>query len=138
MLISLKCDYAIRALMELGNHKDSKPVQKKDIASARDIPGPFLDQILASLRRTGFIQSFRGPKGGHLLSKVPHKINLFDVITSLEGEVASLEPDENCCHKWVWNELDALISDKLSSIYLSDLLDREAKEKMHEIPNYSI
>ena len=29
MLISLKCDYAIRALMELGSNKDNIPIQKK-------------------------------------------------------------------------------------------------------------
>lgn len=138
MLISLKCDYAIRALMELGSNKDNIPIQKKQIAATRDIPGPFLDHILSDLRRSGFINSFRGPKGGHLLAKSPNKINLLEVINNIEGEVASLEPDDNCCHKWVWEDLDNLIANKLSSVYLSDLLDREEEDRSSDVPNYSI
>ena len=134
MLISLKCDYAIRALMELGSNKDNIPIQKKQIAATRDIPGPFLDHILSDLRRSGFINSFRGP----LLAKSPNKINLLEVINNIEGEVASLEPDDSCCHKWVWEDLDNLIANKLSSVYLSDLLDREEEDRSSDVPNYSI
>ena len=62
--------------MELGSNTDNIPIQKKQIAATRDIPGPFLDHILSDLRRSGFINSFRGPKGGHLLAKSPNQINL--------------------------------------------------------------
>ena len=60
------------------------------------------------------------------------------MINNIEGEVASLEPDDSCCHKWVWEELDNLIANKLSSVYLSDLLDREEEDRSSDVPNYSI
>ncbi|MFB0900390.1 MAG: Rrf2 family transcriptional regulator [Dehalococcoidia bacterium] len=138
MLISIKCDYALRALMELGVHKNEIPIQKKAIADSRGIPGPFLDHILSDLRRSGLIKSFRGPKGGHLLSKNPEEITLKEVILSIEGGISSLESDENCCHKWVWQDLDELIVTKLNSIFLSDLIEKETVEQQTSVTSYSI
>ena len=73
MKVSMKGDYGVRALVELAHHYGEGPVQSAAIASRQAIPEPYLDQLLTSLRRAGFIRSVRGPQGGHALIRDPHE-----------------------------------------------------------------
>ena len=74
MKVSMKGDYGVRALVELAHHYGEGPVQSAVIASRQSIPEPYLDQLLTSLRRAGFIRSVRGPQGGHALIRDPHDL----------------------------------------------------------------
>ena len=60
----MKGDYGVRALVELAHRYGDGQVQSAAIATAQSIPEPYLDQLLTSLRRAGFIRSVRGPQGG--------------------------------------------------------------------------
>jgi Rrf2 family protein len=60
-------------------------MQSAEIARRQGIPGPFLDQVLMTLRRAGMITSTRGPHGGHSLARRPEQIRLDEVIDCLEG-----------------------------------------------------
>ncbi|MCD7896222.1 MAG: Rrf2 family transcriptional regulator, partial [Planctomycetaceae bacterium] len=64
MSLSLKCQYAVRALFELAKSDDDKLIRLKDIAKAQHIPHRFLENILNELRQGGFVQSKRGKDGG--------------------------------------------------------------------------
>ncbi len=74
MKVSMKGDYGVRALVELAHHYGEGPVQSAVIASRQSIPEPYLDQLLTSLRRAGFIRSVRGPQGGHALIRDPRDL----------------------------------------------------------------
>lgn len=67
MRISSKADYAIRAVVELATLEDSWPVKAETLASAQDIPGKFLLNILFELKRAGIVASQRGNEGGFRL-----------------------------------------------------------------------
>ena len=88
---SMKADYGIRALLDLAEHYGDAPVPCHEIARRQKVPGPFLDQLLMSLRRAGLVRSTRGPRGGHALAWPPEQITLAAAIDALEGSSGAFE-----------------------------------------------
>jgi Rrf2 family protein len=89
--ISMKADYGVRALLDLAERFGDAPVPSHDIAARQHVPGPFLDQLLMTLRRAGLVRSTRGPRGGHVLAHPPEEITLATAIDVLEGQAAQME-----------------------------------------------
>ena len=76
MRISTKGEYGVRALIELSHRWGQGTTQSAEIAARQHIPEPYLDQLLTTLRKAGFIRSVRGPQGGHALLHAPEEIKL--------------------------------------------------------------
>jgi Rrf2 family protein len=94
MRLSMKTEYGVRAVVELAANAGRGSLQSGEIARRQVIPGPFLDQVLMTLRRAGLVHSTRGPHGGHVLARSPEDIRLDEVIACLEGDgVKSRQPD---------------------------------------------
>lgn len=85
--IKRETDYAIRCLYYLSGKKD-EVVMVDEIAREMRIPKTFLAKILQRLAKAGLVQSYVGVKGGFYLAKKPQEINLYEVITAIEGPVA--------------------------------------------------
>jgi Rrf2 family transcriptional regulator, cysteine metabolism repressor len=85
MRFSMKTEYGVRAILELAANTGKGTLQSAEIARRQGIPGPFLDQVLMTLRRAGMISSTRGPHGGHALARRPEEIRLDEVVDCLEG-----------------------------------------------------
>jgi Rrf2 family protein len=85
MRFSMKTEYGFRAILELAANSGRGALQSAEIARRQAIPGPFLDQVLMTLRRAGMVTSTRGPHGGHQLARRPEEIRLDQVIDCLEG-----------------------------------------------------
>jgi len=86
--ISAKSDYAVRALCALAVAPEGAPVRSGEIAAEQRIPQAFLEQILPALRRAGFVESRRGPDGGHRLARPAWSITVADVVRVLDGPLA--------------------------------------------------
>jgi Rrf2 family transcriptional regulator, cysteine metabolism repressor len=134
MKVSMKGDYGVRALVELAHRYGDGQVQSAAIAGAQSIPEPYLDQLLTTLRRAGFIRSVRGPQGGHALIRDPQDLRLSEVIAALEGSlapIACLDDPEGCrktakCSlRPVWQEIEAATLRILEGITIADLAERE-------------
>jgi Rrf2 family protein len=130
----MKGDYGVRALVELAQHYGEGPVQSSVIAGRQCIPEPYLDQLLTSLRRAGFIRSIRGPQGGHALIRDPRDLRLSEAIASLEGSLAPIgcldDPDgcpktSSCCLRPVWREVEEATMRILDGITIADLAEQE-------------
>jgi Rrf2 family cysteine metabolism transcriptional repressor len=130
MRISTKGDYGVRALIELSHQYGNGTTQSAQIAASQRIPEPYLDQLLTTLRKAGFIRSVRGPQGGHALLRAPDEIRLSDVIGALEG---SLSPvlhlhDEGfqcrAAHE-VWHRVEDATRKILEGVTIGDLAARE-------------
>jgi Rrf2 family transcriptional regulator, cysteine metabolism repressor len=94
MRLSMKTEYGVRAIVELAANAGRGALQSGEIARRQVIPGPFLDQVLMTLRRAGLVHSTRGPHGGHVLARSPEDIRLDEVIACLEGDgVKRGQPD---------------------------------------------
>lgn len=134
MKVSTKGDYGVRALIELSMHYGEGPLQSAEIAARQRIPEPYLDQLLTTLRRAGFIRSVRGPQGGHALVRDPQDLTLREVIEALEGSLAPIDClDESsacsrsggCAQRSVWEEVRQATVQILERTSIADLAARE-------------
>jgi Rrf2 family protein len=136
MRLSSKGEYATRAILELARcYKKDEPVPVDVIAKAQKIPSRFLEQILLSLRRAGFVRSRRGPRGGYILAKPPSQISIAQVTRAIDGPLAPVacvsqlehedcELSETCELKCLWQELRDTISDLLEGVSFQDIIDK--------------
>jgi Rrf2 family protein len=90
MRVTLKTDYALRAMAHLAAAGDAGPVKADEIAHGQSIPLKFLLTILGELKLAHLIRSQRGPDGGFLLRRSPHDITLADVIRAVDGPLANV------------------------------------------------
>jgi Rrf2 family protein len=134
MKVPMKVDYGVRALVELALHYGEGPVQTAEIAYRQGIPEAYLDQLMTTLHKFGFITSRRGPQGGHRLAMDPNEIKLNMVMATLDGNSSPLDclinPDDcvfsdSCAQQEVWKSVEEAIRNVLSSISLADLARRQ-------------
>ena len=134
MRVSTKGDYGVRALIELAHHFGQGPLQSAEIAARQGIPEPYLDQLLTTLRRAGFIRSVRGPQGGHALVREPENLKLSEVIAVLEGSLSPIacldEPDGCgkpgfCPQREVWAAVRDATRKILDEVSIGELAARE-------------
>lgn len=134
MKVSTKGDYGVRALVELAHRYGQGPVQSAEIAARQEIPEPYLDQLLTTLRRAGFIRSVRGPQGGHALIREPGEVKLTEVMVALEGSLAPMacvdDPDActrtgGCVQREVWTRVRDATKEILDSVSIADLAEKE-------------
>jgi Rrf2 family protein len=87
MKMSNKGRYAVHALVDLAFNAGNEPAQIHDIAQRARVPQRFLEQIFHDLKRAGFLESKRGPRGGYQLAQPPEQIRMGDVLRALEGPI---------------------------------------------------
>src|SRR6267142_4310638 len=109
MKLSLRGEYALRALLVLGLHYGDKVIPIGVISEQQNIPKRFLEQILNDLKSAGILESKRGIAGGYRLKVPPDRITLAEVIRHIEGPLAPVScvserfyekcscPDEDKC-----------------------------------------
>lgn len=90
MRVSLKTDYALRAMVQLAAEVPGRPIKAERIADAQEIPLKFLLSILNELKRAYLVTSQRGPEGGYSLRRSPAEITLADVIRAVDGPLANI------------------------------------------------
>jgi Rrf2 family protein len=123
-MLSKKTKYGLKALAYLALQKDKKPVQISEIAEKENISQKFLESILLSLKKTGFLGSKKGKGGGYYLLKSPEEISMTDVMRVLEGPISMVPcvslnfyercedcPDEQACsvHKLMLQVRDSTL-----------------------------
>lgn len=127
MNVSVKCEYALRAVLDLTLAPPAHPVRIADIAMRQQIPQKFLETILADLKRQGFLESRRGAEGGYLLARHAEQITVGDIVRAVEGGRtgrAALEPGSIA---FFWNRLDDVIAGIIDRTTFTDLA-REWRE----------
>jgi Rrf2 family protein len=135
MKVSTKGDYGIRALIELAHrYGEAKPLQSSEIAARQRVPESYLEQLLTTLRRAGFIRSVRGPQGGHALLRDPRSLRVSEVIEALEGpimQVDCLDETSPCSHgpgcaqRDMWADVRSAILGVLDNTTIADLAERD-------------
>lgn len=85
-LLTKNTDYAVRALMELGQRPDEF-LSARHLAEAQDIPYHFLRKLLRVLIGQGVVDSREGGSGGVRLKAAPDQIKVVDVIRMFQGDI---------------------------------------------------
>ena len=137
MKLSLRGEYALRALVVLGLNYGGEVVRIQAISDQQNIPKRFLEQILNDLKSAGIVESRRGVAGGYRLSKPPEKISLALVIRHIEGPLAPVScvsekfysrctcPDEDKCGiRSVMKEVRDAIVSILEQVSVAELCKR--------------
>ena len=87
-MISKKTKYGLKALAYLAQQPQNTRVQIGMIAESENISQKFLESIMLTLKKSGFLSSKKGKGGGYYLLKEPHEIKLASVFRILEGPIA--------------------------------------------------
>lgn len=137
MKLSVRGEYALRALLVLGQHYGDGVVRIQAIAREQNIPRKFLEQILNELRNLGVVESQRGAGGGYRLARAPEAITLAEVIRHVTGAIAPVScvsdwfyekctcPDETICPiREVMKEVRDIVARKMEGLTVADLCER--------------
>jgi Rrf2 family protein len=137
MKLSLRGEYALRALIVLGLREGEEVVRIQTISEQQNIPKRFLEQILNDLKTAGLLESKRGLAGGYRLKMPPEKITLARVIRLIEGPLAPVScvsenfyerctcPDETRCGiRSIMREVRDAIVQILEAVTLAQLCER--------------
>jgi Rrf2 family protein len=138
MTLSQKCQYTVRAILELAKRSGQGPIRTNEIADAQAIPQRFLENILNELKSTGLVESRRGMKGGYLLSRNPAELTVGEVIRLIDGPLDPVKcigegPNANCdlqnqCSLiHLWNRAKAAMEQVYDSTTFRDLVEEEQK-----------
>jgi len=136
MRFSTKGRYGVKAIFDLAlNSANDNTVTLKSIAERQGISEPYLEQLMATLRKSGIIKSVRGAQGGYKLSLHASEITVGDVIRSLEGSMAPAEcVDETtttncseaycCVTRLVWQKIKESVDSAVDAITFQDMIDQ--------------
>ena len=139
MKLSVKSDYAARAVLGLARHyATGGALRVEDLAAEQNIPGNYLVQILIELKAQGIARSLRGKEGGYLLAKAPAEITLGDVLRAVHGPVfdtpALQDPECPPELRRAWHRLKETLERAADAITFQKLLEETSeKEKMYYI-----
>lgn len=82
-MLSRTVEYALRAMVYLAGQV-GQPCTSDQIATATQVPGPYLAKVLQSLGRGGLLRSQRGVNGGFSLASPPTDISVLDVVNAVD------------------------------------------------------
>lgn len=141
MHVTARADYAIRAVLELAV-RAPKSATRRDIAKSQDIPGKFLEAILADLRRAGIVESLRGQSGGYKIARAPESISLAEIIRAIEGPLAAVRgrppedteyPDAALGLTEVWVAVRASLREVLETTTVAHVVARDLPPYVREL-----
>jgi Rrf2 family protein len=149
MLLSQKCQYALRASFHLAKHYGQGPVRIADIAEAQAIPKRFLEVILTELKQGGFVISHRGNEGGYALDRDPSGLSVGELIRFVEGPIGPVgcmagDSRENCPLRGqcvfmpMWEKVRDQVENVYDSTTLQDLVERERAQTGELALDYAI
>ncbi len=130
MDISQQADYAVRAVLELAQHPEERPVAAGEIARRQNIPAPFLAKIVARLAAANIVTTRRGVNGGIRLTRPPCQTTLLAVIEAIDGPVTlnrcvysprDCSNSKTCALHPVWLAICADLRQQLNLIHFETL-----------------
>lgn len=140
MQITRQADYALRAMLYLARHEQTrnepnwKPATTSKIAQEKLIPSSFLAKIISQLSIARLVNTLRGASGGVMLARDPENISLLDVVEAIDGPITLCECTKdpflcsfgsNCPLHEVWCETQNELVENLRSVSLAHLIARE-------------
>lgn len=133
MRLSTRGRYGTRLMVDLAQHYADGPVPLAEIAKRQDLSAKYLEQLIILLKGTGLIRSTRGRRGGYMLARRPEKINLGEIIETLEGRLAIVdcvtEPElcdrsPDCPTRGIWVGMTDMLKKQLFSLSLQDVVQK--------------
>jgi Rrf2 family cysteine metabolism transcriptional repressor len=108
MKISLRSEYALRAIFDLAAQPPGELVKAAEIADRQIITRKLLELILADLKMGGFVCARRGSDGGYRLAKPADQITVGEVLAFV-GEIRPPKGREPGPFSELWSRIDTSI-----------------------------
>jgi Rrf2 family protein len=119
-------------MLELTKNYGRGPISMSEISRNQNIPVKYLEQLIIPLKKANLIASVRGPKGGHMLSKSPDEISVWQVLLLLESKLtfvdcltdpSACENAASCPIRPIWGKALDLMRNLFKETSLKDVLD---------------
>ena len=133
MNVSTKGRYALRVMIDLAENNNGEYITLKEISARQEISEKYLESIISSLSKSGFVIGLRGKGGGYKLARKPEEYTVGSILKLTEGSlapVACLECDREGCNRApecktlpMWKKLNGIIDDYFENITLKELVD---------------
>ena len=116
---------------------DGEYLPLKEIAEAENISQKYLEAIMTTLSKAGFVDAVHGKGGGYRLNRSPEHYTVGGILKLTEGALnvasctalgAAACSRSECCHALpMWERLDRMINDFFEGITIADLLKDNEK-----------
>ena len=145
MKLSTKTRYGTRMILDMAQNYGQGAIQLGEIANRQNISLKYLEQIIRPLKQADYIKSYRGAKGGHMLTKAPEDITVGEIVAVLEGGDTLIHCDkdpqdcervDSCLTRYIWQEAATAMFQRLSSITFADLITLEKDVCKNQIIDY--
>lgn len=140
MRLSTRGRYAVMAMADLANHGapegQARAVSLAEIATRQEISLSYLEQLFARLRRSGLVQSVRGPGGGYRLARSAADTVVADIVLAVDEPIRAtrcagqgspkgcMVGGERCITHHLWEDLGEEIHRYLASVSLEDVIQQ--------------
>ncbi|MEO1563159.1 MAG: Rrf2 family transcriptional regulator [Pseudomonadota bacterium] len=136
MKLSTKGRYAMIALVDLAIESKGEPVSLAAISQRQGISVAYLEQLFVKLRRSGIVNSVRGPAGGYVLQQSPDAIRVSDVLGAVDEAIDATEKGAGAkgaltgsraqsLSNRLWQSLSSNVYVFLHQVRLSDVMDND-------------
>ena len=131
MKLSTRSRYGTRLILDMAQNYGDRPIQLSEIARRQNISLKYLEQIIRPLKKANYIESFRGSKGGHKLTRAPETISVGEIVALLEGgdtltqcnrDPQACDRMDECLTRYVWQEASNAMFDRLNNITFAQLI----------------
>ena len=138
MIVSTKGRYALRVMVSFAKRGGEDYVPLKEIAEAEGISQKYLESIMTTLSKAGFVDAVHGKGGGYRLNRPPEDYTVGSILKLTEGNLSAVSctaqgasacSRTECCQaKPMWDKLDKMIDEFFEGITIADLLKDSAAE----------
>ena len=132
MIVSTKGRYALRVMVRFALHGGEEYIPLKQIAEEESISQKYLESIMTTLSKAGFVDAVHGKGGGYRLNRTPGEYTVGSILKLTEGSLATVScttqgasacSRSTCCQTLpMWERLDRMVDDFFEGITLADLL----------------
>ena len=132
MIVSTKGRYALRVMVYLAQHGEEDYTPLKEIAETEHISQKYLESIMTTLSKAGFVDAVHGKGGGYRLNRSPDGYTIGSILKLTEGSLATVSctsqgpaacSRSTCCQTLpMWERLDKMVDEFFEGITLADLL----------------
>ena len=132
MIVSTKGRYALRVMVHFAQRGGEEYIPLKEIAEAEGISQKYLETIMSTLSKAGFLDAVHGKGGGYRLNRPAEDYTVGAILKLTEGGLSAVScttqgasacSRTECCQaKPMWDRLDKMIDDFFEGITIADLL----------------
>ena len=130
MKLTTKSRYAVTAMLDIASHNTGSPISLPEISHRQNISLSYLEQLFSRLKKSGLVDSIKGPGGGYILSKDANEIVISEVIHAVDEDLettacngkSNCHNNHQCISHNLWQDLGTEINNFLSDITLKQVI----------------